>query len=382
MSARRMRGLALALGVAVAIAVAGALLLQRPEEAATGTGDATGTDALEAFLAEAGGDGFEPLAGAWTLSLPADFGAHDAARAETWTITAHLRGLDGARVGLSFALSRYGLIGPDDPARDAPWTLATLHTAQIALSGEGAIASASEERFGRGDGIAGHDPASRQVWLDDWTLAYGTGAGGQGLTLAATVEGVPVRLSLAPSKEAVVAQGAQEAPTRGFVMPRMDVSGTIGVGADAAEVTGTAWIDRLWGDLPVPGGPIAYDRLVMQLPDGVDISAVRTRRVGSDGAGTVDGLIVEASGATRAFDGAAATLEIIERREVEGGAAYPVGWRLTGAGFDLRAVASGGGQGRDFLSPVWLGPVRVEGTYDGAPVDGAGTLLLTGYEAR
>jgi predicted secreted hydrolase len=47
-------------------------------------------------------------------------------------------------------------------------------------------------------------------------------------------------------------------------------------------LTGTAWLDRLWGDVPLPGGPVLRDRLVLHLSDGTDLSLCG--RVGATGA--------------------------------------------------------------------------------------------------
>ena len=63
-----------------------------------------------------------------------------------------------------------------------------------------------------------------------------------------------------------------------------------------------------------------------------------------------------------------------------GGGSYPVSWQVRGEGFDLTATASTENARQEFIAPMWLGPVAVEGEMDGAAVRGSGMLLLTGYE--
>jgi predicted secreted hydrolase len=301
-----------------------------------------------------------PLSGPWRLSLPEDHGAHPEAGAETWAVYAQLEDAEGAPVSAILTLSRFGLA--PDPAADSAWAprAAWVGQAALALTGDEAPA---EERLSRGAGAAGHDAASGSVWLDDWVLRHPTAGGADAFALEARVGDLPLELSLAPLKPPVAPGEATEAATRGFAMTRLEVEGRLG----SNDVAGVAWIDRLWGDLPAPGGPLVYDRMILHLDDGTDLSILRTRRRDGRGGATLDGVVVGADGAALALpEGASWT----ETDALES-------WRLTGPDLELEATALPGSGPRGFAVPVWHGGLRVEGTRDGQPVTGSGTVLLS-----
>lgn len=324
---------------------------------------------------------FERPEGPWRLSLPRDMGGHGDARAETWAIAAQLRGEDGAPVGLQVSLTRFGLRAPPAARLAGDWELRALHRGHVAVTGAGADGRLGEERFSRGGGVAGHDAEARSVWLDQWRIDYGEGPQEDRIAVNASAEGVPVRLELTPLKPALAANEGGAGPLRGFAMTRMRAEGEIGAGAAAMRVSGLAWLDRAWGELPLPGGPLARDRLQLQMGDGSELSLVRSRRRDGRGAASVDGFVVDGAGAARALEEGAVEMEPVDHWSPPGSeSAYPVGWRVSGAGFDLKVAPLAEDQRRDFALPGWSGAVRAEGTRDGADVTGRGMLDLTGYE--
>jgi|GEM_PF-1085684 len=356
------------------------------------TGDATtdnspgpaqaSSTAVATFLAGAATTEFEPLRGEWTLSLPRDHGAHLEARAETWSVTAHLVAATGETFDLSLSFARYGIIPPNEAAEMSPWTVSEIYAGQFLVFEGSEGTGHTEHRFSRGAGTAGHDLETREIWLDEWNIVYGEGAGDEGIRLRASGVNVLIDLLLEPRKPALTASDEATATTRGFSMPRLAVSGAIRTPSDEFDVSGTAWLDRLWGDVPVPGGPIAYDRLTLQLSDGTDMSVIQTRRIGRAGAATLDGVLVDEAGRAAYLDNDALQIEVLEERRAIGGGSYPVSWQVRGEGFDLTATASTENARQEFIAPMWLGPVAVEGEMDGAAVRGSGMLLLTGYEDR
>ncbi len=340
------------------------------------------SNGITTFLEEAATTEFEPLQGEWTLSLPRDHGAHLEARAETWSVTAHLAASTGEQFDLSLSLARYGIIPPEEGAELSPWTVSAIYAGQFLVFEGSEGTGHTEHRFSRGAGTAGHDPETREIWLDEWTIVYGEGSGGENLRLRASGVNVSIDLFLEPRKPALAAGDDATATTRGFSMPRLAVSGAIQTSSNEFDVSGTALLERLWGDVPVPGGPIAYDRLTLQLSNGADMSVVQTRRISREGAATLDGVLVDEAGRPAYLDDDVLNIEILEKRRVTGGGIYPVSWQVRGEDFDLTATASTKDARQEFLVPMWLGPVAVEGEMDGAAVQGSGMLVLTGYEDR
>ncbi|WP_292067303.1 lipocalin-like domain-containing protein [Marivita sp. XM-24bin2] len=337
---------------------------------------------IDALLDEAAEAQFEPLTGNWVLSLPADHGAHPSARAETWSLAAHLETPGGEEYDVSWSLARFGIVPPEERNGRSPWDLVELHAGQFLLFDAEGGAVHSAVRFSRLAGTAGHDPEKREVWLDEWSLLYGAAGMGEGLSVRASGPEALVHLNLVPEKTALRGNEDSQAATRGFTMPRLSVAGTLQTPHATVEVTGTAWLDRLWGDVPPPGGPIAYDRLTLHLSDGTDISVVQTRRAGRDGLGTFDSIVVGPDGQASYLGDEALEVEILEWRQGQTGSKYPVSWRLQGKDFDLSVIAAAQGVRQDFLTPVWQAPVSVNGQRDGKSVEGTGMLLLSGYEQR
>lgn len=315
---------------------------------------------------------FPSLSGPWRLSLPEDHGAHSAARIESWGIVAHLRTEEGELVNLQFSLARLGLRSPD--AALGQFDLRELYRAHIVAVMTQSGARWADERFSRGLGAAGDDGASGVIWIDDWRLSS-SGKAEIDLEIFSAGEAVSLRFHEGKSPIQQAADG--KVPFRGFALPRMNVEGRIG----SNTVTGTAWLDRLWGDVPMPGGPIAYDRVILHLDDGFDIGLVRTRRQDGGGIATLDGVVVDGSGTVSAISDETIEMTAVKTWQSEkAGEAYPVGWRIAGAGLDLDVSPIQENQRHTFASPVWLGGVRVEGTRNGQPVSGVGSLQLSGYE--
>lgn len=305
---------------------------------------------------------FPRPSGPWQLDLPADLGAHPNARSETWLIAAHLETPEGRPVALQVSFARLGLRtvseGPFDPA--------ALYRAHIVAASPNDPLEA-EERLSRGLGAAGTEGA--RIWLDSWTMTLGR----PGISLQSPAAG----LDFAPIMDPIQQDPAGNSPVRGYTAPRVAVSGRVG----GTEVTGTAWIDHLWGDVPPPGGPLAYDRLIVHLDDGSAVSLLRTRRRDGAGIATLDGALIDDAGTTPLNDDTAEMTATESWTPDDGAGSYPVAWQLAGAGLVLDIAPFRRDQLTDFAFPLWSGGVTVTGTRDGQPVTGTGTLTLSGYGA-
>ena len=316
---------------------------------------------------------FPRLSGPWQLVLPDDLVAHPGARAETWAIAAHLETASGDPVNVQVTFSRLGLRAPDPDG--GPFDLSAIHRGHVIVLLDPASPAIAEERVSRGGGAAGDDTGSGEVGLDDWRMSVDEGGG---LSLDLALGDMPVTLRLTPERPALVQNTGGEAPFRGFAISRMTTEGRIG----EAAVTGTAWLDRAWGETPMPGGPLAYDRLLLHLDDGTDIGLLRTRRRDGVGIATMDGAVIGPDGTVTGVTDESLEMTVLDDWQPEDGTAYPVAWRLAGAGLDFTLTPLRPDQRHAFLFPLWSGGVLVEGSRDGQPVTGSGTLQLTGYEEQ
>jgi predicted secreted hydrolase len=330
-------------------------------------------------------EGFDRPMGPWRLELPGDHGGHPNARAETWNLSVHLRDAQGEDIGVQFALQRFGLVSPDAPERESPWELRAIYRAHVTLLDGAEDAAVGEERFQRDvPGVAGHDAALREVWLDNWTIRYGKGDAGDQMSLDAAVGQVELRLLLTPAKAAVALNpNGSAAPFRGYSITRIVADGFIGTGDDRRSVSGLAWLDHAWGDLPLPVGPIVLDRLQLQLDDLVDLSVTRTRRRDGRGTPTLAAYAVGPNGAVEVLAGASLEMETSRTWRSDAiGARFPIGWRIRAGELQLKVAPIANDQLHDFVAPLWSGVVTVEGVSGDRPVSGRGTLLLTGDAIR
>lgn len=358
--------------VAVAVAVAAAFALAPAGPPPGQPAAAAGPD-WSAALAGLAPEGFERPSGPLDLRWPRDHGAHPSARSEAWQVAAHLTDAEGTALGAHFSLFRLGLL-PPGASTDTAWQARDLYRGHLVLR-DGA--GAAEERVGRGlPGLVGYDDGARAMRLDGWTLAFGQ-PDPEGWHLRATAGGIRADLVLAPLKAPVVVD-AEEAPFRGYLLSRMEVTGTIEGPAGRQAVTGTAWAEHLWGELPIPGqSPVVSDRLQLQLDDGSDLSVVRTRRRDGGGTPTVDAVLVGPDGAAEPLGRELAEVGI--SREWQGATAdWPLEWTLRLDDLTLSVTPVTDAQELAFLAPAWIGLVRAEGERGGRRVSGIGTLQLTG----
>lgn len=350
-------------------ALAACLLTAAP---AAATGPEPAALDLAAVIADLPDEGFAPLSGPWTLELPADHAPHPEARSESWQVSAHLRTAGGEDVGVQLSLLRLGLVPPGAAPPETPWELREVWRGHVALLAPGS-ATLSEERFSRTlPGIAGFDDDTLR--LDGWTLRFE----GDALHLDAAAGGHRATLTLTPERPVTTAAG-EGAPLRGYAFTRLDTRGEIAGPQGVQPVTGTAWAEHGWGELPIPGqSPVEWDRLQLHLDDGTDLAVLRSRRRDGRGVPAIEGFAVAPDGTLSPLDGAAAEVELLARWRGAGGD-WPVSWQVRAGAFDLTVTPVAEDQAHPFAAPLWSGLVRAEGRHDGRPVAGTGTLQLTGY---
>ncbi len=374
--------LAAILAVAFAVVVYSALSTRQPESSLSSD------DRVPHFasaIAKISDENFERPSSAWKLKLPEDHGAHDNSRTETWQLLTHLSDDDGNELGFQFLFLRIGIAPPTAPPKESIWDVRQIERVHVALLDANSAKVTHEERFGRGiPRLSGFDLDAAELRMDNWFLSFGDDGTRATLKLYATIsDKAVVELDMRPVKQAVALEpDGADAPFVGYSMTRLIVDGSVDLGQGKKRFTGTAWYDHLWGELPVPGaGPVAWDRLQLQLDDGAEISAVRSRRIDGKGVATVNGATFEPNGEVISLD--EDTINMIASRTWKSpstGIEYPIEWQLKGPDLDITVEPLFDAQFLDFSVPLWSGVVRVNGRRAEAPVSGFGTLQLTGYE--
>ena len=226
----------------------------------------------------------------------------------------------------------------------------------------------------RGAGPRGHDVAAGEIWLDDWDARI---RGPMRWTLTLRLSDQLLRLRLEPRKTPLAPTGEDTAGPRGLRDPAACGQRKPRDGRDGAG----AWRDR-----------VARQAL------GRDTPSRRAAGPGPSGAAPVGrgGTVASADTAARRARHRHGRRRFWWGRN--GGATLPRGW---GRGPDFRPAAGRTARCRDrgaspakgwtcgspflahrgrrvFALPVRVGQLEVEGTRQGMPVEGAGTVLLSG----
>ena len=232
-----------------------------------------------------------------------------------------------------------------------------------------------------------------------WFLAYRGGAFAFG---AADAErGLRLELAAVPTREPLLhgegghspQVGRGERPSYYYSHPRLEVTGSLGLGEKMAEVTGTAWMDREFGSAWLAPDQTGWDWFGLNLGDGRDLMLYLLRR--RDGSlSYADGTLrdADAGPGRRVRNAGVQVLGTWMPPDLESdpgsSRAYPAGWRLRlpGEGLDLEVYPllaaqenrrPSGQSGPDI--PYWEGAVRIEA--NGGPF-GQGFVELTGVPGR
>jgi len=363
------------------------LIAQDEDRASVRPADNLPENDMASMLMALPADGFSAPAPDWVLDLPADHRPHPDARMESWQVTAHLKTAEGDALGFQFAVLRLGVVPPTGSAPQSVWEVRDVFRAHVGLVAAQDGSSRSEERFARGmSRLAGYDPDTDELRLDNWSFRFSNAVDDVQSTLRATLDtGETVELTIRPGKDPIALEpNGAEAPIAGYTFSRLDVSGTILRGDQMDRVTGTAWFDHTWGELPVPGaGPVSWDRVLFQLSDGTDGTIVRSRRTDGRGAASVNGVLIDKSGdALTLEDDNMRMIATRSWRHAPSGAEYPLEWQLVGSDLDVTVTPLTDAQRHAFAIPMWSGVVKVAGRHRGIEITGMGTLQLTGYEPR
>ena len=324
------------------------------------------------------------------IVIPRDDAAHDRLT-EWWYYTGHLEAANGHRFGFEFVIFR-----AERGSFPVTWA------SHLALTDE------SGERF--------HYAQRTQIGPD----VDQTTPGLPGFDLVIGEEGVPWRMAgndgtdrlIASATEAETAAAGSQPfgldlllrttrpvalhDTDGWIdfgaggssyyysRTTMSAQGSVQLGDERFQVTGSAWFDHQWGDFISVGGG-GWDWFAINLDDGTDLTLSLVRD--ADGSyPLVYGTLVEPDGATRHLPRESFEVEVIDRWVSPAtGADYPAGWSITvpGEGLAIDLEPTVAGQELDTRATTgvvyWEGSQVVEATRRGEPLSGEAYVELTGY---
>jgi predicted secreted hydrolase len=331
-------------------------------------------------------EGFAPVTTPWTFSFPKDHGAHPAYQTESWHFTGHLSTAEGERFGFQVNFFRVGLTPPTAPPRPSAWAAQSVYRGQFALTAVDQNRFQAFERFSRAAlGLSGAAASPPHVWLEDWAFqATNSGQENTALRLQARAEESGINLTLRPLKPPLLPgeDAAGEALFHAYQLTRLRAQGQVRSGNRTWTVEGLAWLDRSWGEVPVPAGPVVWDRFLLQLEDEREIVGLRLRRRDGTGTPITRGLLVEGDGTAQVLGREELYIEVLDSWESpRDNVRYPAGWRLRlpSQGIDLQLTPAVADQELNLLLRHWGGMVEITGTAQDRPVTGQGYVELTGY---
>ena len=374
-----------ALALAASLCACGAGGSEASGPARDANGDAVRAGALVAALLERLPD--EPASPAAEPRWPADLAFHPEARAESVGIDAVLEDARGRRhvlVRRFDRLSAGGAPGNGEAGTGNGESFGFRDVMRLSGSHATAADAGGAPRTSRRDafervtlGLAASDEETLRV--RDASLVVAAAPGGRA--------SCRTRYTLSEGRGTTLRLDQFRCPTGTLTgdlvlatSPTLALAGTLALDGEPLEVVGRAWMRRVWGEPPVGGGAVVFDRLVLDL-DGLGlVDAARSRRRSGRGPAIASATLrgAEAGGAAEPLarvewlDGVAAsgTADAAGARTGSGGDGgdVPVGWtlRLPDAGVDVRLVpVLDVPVSSDALGPVWRGAVEARGTHEG-----------------
>lgn len=364
-----------------------AFAIHQATGAKSGTAAASRLSPMQ-FLAAGQDADFARIEHPYAFRFPRDYGAHPAYRTEWWQLSGVLEGERGEPIGVQLIVLRLGFGAAAPEGTDTGWGANEVYLGLASISdpdGEGLV---SAQRLTRGGtGLADWQAAPMRLWVEDWQVTRLGPA--TGLELKLVVEDLELYLELQPRQSRVDLNeiggdgSVADLPFVYYLEPRLAASGRLLRGGNPNRVAGTISIEHAWGELPLPGGPVARDRLTLYLQDGRVLLLFHTHRTDGSGVPRASGLLLGAGREPVSL--AAKDIEMLPLghwTSAATGARYPVRWALRVPSLDLDAEILAAASDVEGLvwEPFWAGPVQLQ-SRAGATL-GDGFLQLSGYQAH
>jgi predicted secreted hydrolase len=366
---------------ALVLVLAGACTPEAPRETGMSAGGRLSGDTT----------GYRQVTEPRAFEFPADHGAHPRYKHEWWYVTGQAATTAGRRFGFQFTIFREA-IAPEPPRSASRWATSQLYLAHAAVTDVQSGRYLSDERFARGAlGLAGAEASPFEVWLEDWRLrgspdgsrldarmTANSGEFGLDLEIGST------RPPVAHGRDGMSIKGAEGNASHYYSYTRMDTRGTIRVGDESFEVTGSSWLDHEWSSSALAADQSGWDWFSLQLSGGRDLMVFRLRHRTDAGLDFYSGTYVDASGDPTSLEGERIELKALGHwTSTRTGMRYPVRWRLVVPELDLAVTITPLIENQEFAHGFryWEGAVAAVGRQAGEEISGRGYVELTGYTA-
>ena len=324
------------------------------------------------------------------IVLPRDHGPHEDFQTEWWYYTGNLQTQGGRRFGYQFTIFRRGL-SPGADLRQQGFATNQVYFAHLALTDVEGGEHLALERFSRGAaGLAGGSGDPFRIWLENWVVE-GLNEDGSQVHLSASDERFSLDFTLEAQKpltlhgdQGLSAKSERSGNASYYVSyTRMETSGTISIGGEVFEVSGSSWFDHEWSTSALDAGDVGWDWFALQLSDGRDLMLYWIRRDDGSFEPISGGSLVQPDGVSTPLSRDDVRIAVEQTwTSPHSGAEYPARWRIDipTEGISLQISPLLQDQELQVSFTYWEGAVYVAGTSAGQTIDGVGYVELTGYD--
>ena len=338
--------------------------------------------------------GLVPARPGYVYAFPRDHGSHDDYGLEWWYFTGHVSDRSTRRFGYEVTFFRKTV--DDARVRNHPsrWALRQLYFAHLALTDvEGTAFQFSEKLSRAAFRKAGADSGRMKVWIDRWVLEPVTEDHHRlHLTAKDSEFGVDLTLTLTKppvihGREGISRKGADAGhASHYYSLTRLATRGTVWVGDESFEVSGTSWMDHEFGSGDLGEDQVGWDWFSVQFDSNVELMLYLLRKRDGSHDPASSGTLILPDGTSRHLERG----DFMVRTQDQwtsplSRAQYPAKWTLEVPSVRLRVTVTPVLSDQELRTEnstrvtYWEGAVDVQGRYRDAPVSGNGYVELTGY---
>ncbi len=333
----------------------------------------------------------------YRYSFPRDHGAHEAFRTEWWYYTGQLTAKGGRPFGYQLTFFRRGMMREHVKTLPSQWAVTQLYLAHFAVSDLSQGRFHYAEKISRaGLGKAGADHDRLHVWVDQWR-AESSATEPSTQTLQAADENLTLQLTVSQEKPLVV-HGTNGISQKGsavgqashyYSFTRLATAGTLTIGKESFNVTGTSWMDHEFGSADLDKNLVGWDWFSLQLDNQRELMLYRLRRADGSADPVSSGTLIDREGRGQPLSIGDFTLAPTSYwTSPTSKARYPQRWRLTipsqQLSLELAPLMAEQELSTTGSTQVtyWEGAIKATGTAQGKPIHGQGYMELTGYAER
>jgi predicted secreted hydrolase len=348
-----------------------------------------GSSRLSQLLGDDGVTGYAAATEPRTFNFPSDHGPHPEFRNEWWYLTGNLDGQNGERFGFELTIFRFLLTPSVRRQQASRWQSNQAYIGHFAITDVGNEQFHVAQRFSRDAmGLAGAHAEPFRVWVEDWSIAAGSGAAMTWRVQAADQD-MLLDLNLTQLKPPVL--NGQNGLSRKSAEPgnasyyysisRLRTEGFLQIGTQRFAVLGFSWLDREWSSSALSANQAGWDWFALQLDDGSELMLYQLRRLDGSRDPFSAGTWISRSGDSDHLDAGEFRIEITQFWDSPSGGRYPSNWQISVPGLDLQLDVQPVMDDQELRTTVlyWEGAVDVSGKRNGEKLGGRGYVELTGY---